>query len=115
MHELSIALSILDGIEEEMQRHEGRTVEAVHVRIGPLSGVVKEALTSAYELARENTPFAASQLVFEDMPIVVLCKKCGGERPAASMQHLCCAECDTPATEIVRGRELELAALELDQ
>jgi hydrogenase nickel incorporation protein HypA/HybF len=35
MHELSIALSIVDMAEEEAQRHEAR-VSAVHLRLGPL-------------------------------------------------------------------------------
>jgi hydrogenase nickel incorporation protein HypA/HybF len=114
MHELSIAMSILDGVEEEMQHHAGERVEAVHVRIGPLSGVVKESLVSAYELAREETPFASSYLVFEDAPIAVFCPKCRAERPVDAMQHFRCAECGTPVSEILRGRELELVALELE-
>lgn len=120
MHELSIAMSILEVAEEEMQRHSAEfpansQVQAIHVRLGPLSGVDKSALVSAYELAREVTPFAKSRLVFEDVPIVVFCKNCNAERGVESLQHFCCAECDTPASEILRGRELELAALELDE
>jgi len=115
MHELSIALSILDGVEEEMERHPGARVEAIHVKLGPLSGVVKEALLSAYELARVQTPFEGSRLVLEEIPIVVFCANCHAERPVRSMQQFCCAECNTPATEVLHGRELELAALELEE
>ncbi len=57
MHELSIALSILDIAEEEAGDRVGR-VAAVHLKLGPLSGVVKEALLSAYDLAREGTALA---------------------------------------------------------
>jgi hydrogenase nickel incorporation protein HypA/HybF len=115
MHELSIALSILDVVGEEMARHEGARVEAIHVKLGPLSGVVKEALLSAYELAREQTPFENSRLVFEEIPVVVFCATCQAERPVHSLQQFCCAECNTPATEVLHGRELELAALELEE
>ena len=113
MHELSIALSILDVAEEEIERHGGVQVEAIHLRLGLLAGVVKEALVSAFELAREETPFRSSLLVIEDVPIVVFCSSCDAERPVRSMQDLCCAECDTPASQVIHGRELELAALEL--
>ena len=58
MHELSIALGIVDIAEEESGRRGGVAVLAVHVKLGPLSGVVKEALLSAYELARENSLLA---------------------------------------------------------
>ena len=56
MHELSIAMSILDVAGEEVEHHGGARVEAIHIRLGPLAGVVKEALLSAYELASERTP-----------------------------------------------------------
>ena len=59
MHELSIALSIVDMAAEEAERQGGRVV-AVHLKLGPLSGVVKAALLSAYELAREGSPLPDS-------------------------------------------------------
>ena len=113
MHELSIAMSILDGVDEEMQRRSGR-VDAVHIRIGPLSGVVKESLLSAWDLAREQTPYAASRLVFEDVPLVMFCHRCEAEQPVRSIQDLCCEKCAAPASQILHGRELQLAALELE-
>ena len=114
MHELSIAMSILDVVEEEMENHQAN-VRAICIRLGPLCGVVKDALCSAFELASENTPYATSQLVFEDAPIVVFCPICDAERPVQSIQHFCCANCDTPASKVVGGRELEIVALELDE
>jgi hydrogenase nickel incorporation protein HypA/HybF len=113
MHELSIAMSILDLAQEEADRNGGATVAAIHLKIGPLSGVVPQALESAYELAREQTPFEHCRLIIEDVPIAVYCAKCQAERPVRSVQWFCCAECDTPASEVLRGRELLVTALEL--
>jgi hydrogenase nickel incorporation protein HypA/HybF len=112
MHELSIALSIIEGAEEEAARHGGR-VTAVHLRLGPLSGVVKDALLFSYELACENTSLAGSRLVIEESPVIVYCTQCAAERPIESIQSLCCPVCGEPAPEVVQGRELELVALEL--
>ena len=42
MHELSIALAILDAASEEAERHGGGVISAIHVRLGPLAGVIKE-------------------------------------------------------------------------
>lgn len=64
MHELSIALSILDIAAAEAARHHGR-VAAVHLRLGARAGVVKEALLFAYDVAREGTPLAEARLVIE--------------------------------------------------
>jgi hydrogenase nickel incorporation protein HypA/HybF len=113
MHELSIALSILDVTEEEMERQGGGQVEVIYLKLGPLAGVVKEALISAYELAREQTPFANARLVIEDVPIMVFCSKCQAERPVRSLQDFSCAECGTPSSDVRHGREMQLAALEL--
>ena len=113
MHELSIALGILEVTEEEAERHGGARVDAIHLRLGPLSGVVKDALLSAWELACEQTEFQTSRLVIEEVPITVFCARCQAERPVRSIQQFCCLECDTPATEVLRGRELLVFALEL--
>jgi hydrogenase nickel incorporation protein HypA/HybF len=112
MHELSVALSILDLVGEETERHDGKII-AVHVKLGPLAGVVKEALVSAYELAREGTPFAAVELAIEDVPLVAHCPACAVDCPLASVMELRCPVCGSSTPTIVSGRELEVSALEL--
>jgi hydrogenase nickel incorporation protein HypA/HybF len=113
MHELSIAMSILDVVEEEVERRGNVRVEAIHLKLGPLAGVVKEALLSAFELASEQTDFAHCSLLIEDIPISVRCFECNGERPIRSMQSFYCVDCGTPSSEVVHGRELQVSALEL--
>ena len=113
MHELSIALSILELVDEEAERRGGAHVNAIHLKVGPLSGVVKEALLSAYQLATEETSFADCRLIVEEIPIVVHCSTCDAQRPVRSMQCFCCDECGTPASQVLQGRELQVSALEL--
>ena len=114
MHELSIALGIVDIAQDESGRRGGVPVVAVHVKLGPLSGVVKEALTSAYELAREGSSVADSQLVIEETPIVIHCPKCRLDATVPSVYELCCPRCGEATADIVCGRELEVTALEID-
>ena len=114
MHELSIALSIIDVAAEEARRQEATRIIAVHMKLGPLSGVVKDALLSAWELAREGTPLETSRLEIEDVPLAIVCPACRAPRPAESIQSLCCRECGTPSHEIATGRELDITALEID-
>jgi hydrogenase nickel incorporation protein HypA/HybF len=113
MHELSIALSILDLVEEEAERQRGR-VAVVHLKLGPLSGVVKQALVSAYEMAREDTSLAQTELRIEEIPLVAHCSACVADRPLASVQDLRCPVCGDPAPQIISGRELEVYALEIE-
>jgi hydrogenase nickel incorporation protein HypA/HybF len=66
MHELSIAMSIVEIAGEEAKRLRARRVNAVHVKVGALSGVVKDALEFAWQVATDNTPVAGSRLAIED-------------------------------------------------
>lgn len=113
MHELSIAVSLVEAAEEEAAKHGAAGVSAVHLRLGALSGVAKEALLFSYELATEGTSLAGSKLLIEDSPVVVYCPTCRERRPVRSLQSFCCDTCETPATEILQGRELEVVALEI--
>jgi hydrogenase nickel incorporation protein HypA/HybF len=114
MHELSIAMNIIDLVQEEAERLGGRQVCAIHLKLGQFSGVVKEALLNSYELACEQTPLQGTKLVIEEVPIAIYCSTCGARRAVHSTQLLCCAECGTPALEIIEGKEIEVSALELN-
>ena len=113
MHELSIALSILEMAAEEAGRLGGAKVKAVHLKLGPLSGVAGDALVAAFDLAREGFPSKDCRLLIEEVPLTVRCAACGGTRPAVSVQELACSACGAPAGEVVSGREMEVVALEI--
>ena len=112
MHELSIAMSMIEMAEEEAARAGGR-VTALHLKLGPLSGVVKEALEFSWEIACQGTVLERAQLVIEEVPVKILCSRCQ-EEFAVSLQDLRCAACGEPG-EVIQGRELEVTALELEQ
>ncbi len=112
MHELSIAMSIIDVVSEEATRRKAR-VDAVHLKVGVLSGVVADALQFSYEMACQDTPLQGSRLVIEEVPIVVYCSRCQAERTLDSMQLFCCPACGTPSGDLRHGKELEVVALEI--
>ncbi len=114
MHELSIALSIIDIACEESHSRGDAGVIVVQLKIGRMSGVVIEALLSAFEIAREDTLLANAELKIEDVPVMVRCPKCECEQLADSIQCLCCSVCGTLSPEITQGCELEVVAIELE-
>ena len=113
MHELSIALSIVDAATEEAEQRQAH-VHAVHLRLGRLSGVVKDALLASYDLAAAGTALEGSRLVIEEVPIVAYCPKCKARRAVDSAEWFTCPECRSPISEILEGRELEVRALEVE-
>ncbi len=113
VHELSIAMSLIEAACEEVERLGDVRVEALHLRLGALSGVVREALEFSFDLAAEGTAIAGARLQIEEVPVAVLCPRCNAERQLPSLQCFRCPVCDTPTPDVVRGRELELKALEI--
>jgi hydrogenase nickel incorporation protein HypA/HybF len=111
MHELSIAMSIIEMAEEEAHNRHLR-IEAVYLKLGALSGVVKGALVSCYEMACEGTPLQGSRLIIDEVPVVIFCAQCDAQSPLNSVQLFCCPRCGTPSADIVQGKELEVVALE---
>ena len=113
MHEMSIAMSLIDTAAEQAKRYHARGVRAIHINVGPLSGVMEEALQSAYEMAREQSPLAAAALVVHRVPITAYCPQCETSCQVASVQKLCCPSCGTPTPEIRTGYELEVRGMEI--
>ena len=62
MHELSIALSLVDAACEKAAALGEVRVEAVYVRLGPLSGVVKDALSFCFDAAARGSSIDAAHL-----------------------------------------------------
>jgi hydrogenase nickel incorporation protein HypA/HybF len=66
MHELSIALSLIDAVCDELPRlGPNVAVRSIRVRVGPLSGVVPDALAFAFEVAAAESPLAGARLDIE--------------------------------------------------
>jgi hydrogenase nickel incorporation protein HypA/HybF len=59
-------MSIVEIAAQEAARRECAKVQAVHVRLGPLSGVVADALMLSYPFAAEGTSLEGSRLVIEE-------------------------------------------------
>ncbi len=113
MHELSIAISLIEAAEEEIGRLGDVKVQAIHVRLGRLSGVVREALEFSYEVASQNTPLEGSRLMIEDIPVLIDCPVCKAPRQVVSLESFCCAMCGAAGGEVLQGRELQVSGLEI--
>lgn len=113
MHELSIALSLIELADETLREYPGERVMTVHLKIGHLSGVVPDALRAAFELAREGTRLSEAVLNIECVPVKLACDQCQGEQLAESVQCLRCSVCGSLSSRVIQGRELDLWALEI--
>ena len=62
MHELSIAMSLVDLACEKAAQIDVACIAAIHVRVGARSGVVADALSFSFDVAAAGTPLEHARL-----------------------------------------------------
>ncbi len=112
MHELSIAMSIVEMASEEAESRNVQ-IDAVYIDLGPLSGVVEDALRFSWEIACSGTPLEGCRLLIKPVAIEVYCPACKAQKTLTTMQWFCCPECGAPTSEVIHGKELLITALEI--
>ncbi len=115
MHELSIIYGVVSTVSEAMKDKPNVRILSVRMRVGALSGVVEGALQFGYEIATEGTMLAGSQLVVENLPVVIFCQHCGKPQELPGVQSFRCPVCNTPSGDIRQGRELEVESIEVEE
>jgi hydrogenase nickel incorporation protein HypA/HybF len=113
MHELSIALRVIDLAEGHLRAAGGGRVAAVRLRVGRLAGVVPEALRTALGIAAQGTPLEAAAVEIEEVPVRIWCPACQREVTLPGLVPLACPECGARSGDVRAGHELELASLVL--
>ena len=86
----------------------------LRLRLGSLSGVVEESLRFAFDVVSQETMAAGATLEIEQVPAAGWCATCQVEFECADFLNEC-PRCHNPSGELRRGRELEIAAVELDK
>jgi hydrogenase nickel incorporation protein HypA/HybF len=111
MHELSLA----EGIVRIATRHAaGRQVAKIELKVGHLRQVVPSALEFAFELVAQGTEVEGAELVLEEVPVAGRCRRCGVESELPGFP-LRCSACGGLDLELLRGEELLVDALELEE
>jgi hydrogenase nickel incorporation protein HypA/HybF len=115
MHELSIAYSVVSSATEALAGRKVAKVDSVLLRVGALSGIMEDPLQFCWGLATEGTLLAGSGLVLERVPVTIRCRPCGQDVALDGVQSFRCPRCGTPGLEVLKGRELEIVSLEIDE
>ncbi|MET3720589.1 MULTISPECIES: hydrogenase maturation nickel metallochaperone HypA [unclassified Arthrobacter] len=108
MHELSIVQSLID---EVLDKTGGRAVSSVNLRIGPLSGVLPDALRFCFDVASAGTALAGARLRIDEPQGRGRCRTCGDHFALTDIFLLC--PCGSADVDVVAGRELRLVSVEV--
>ena len=114
MHELSIAMSILEAAQRETALRQGAELRKIAVRVGELAGVDPEALRFTFEMITKETEFDQIELELDTIARTHRCADCGAEFAVKDGEFVC-PRCGSSETSFLRGDELEIAYLELEE
>ena len=111
MHELSIADAIL---QIALNHADERRIESIEVKIGHLRQVVPDALAFAFTLVSEGTNAEGATLELHEVPAAGICRTCGTHTEFDGFP-LACEGCGSLDVELVRGEELLVDALTMEE
>jgi hydrogenase nickel incorporation protein HypA/HybF len=113
MHELSIAISIIELAEEEARKANATSISKIEVEIGDMAGVEKEALQFCWDSAIQGTMAGKAELVIHSVAGEAHCLECGKDFP---IEHFFaeCPSCKSYRCEVTKGKELRVSSLMVD-
>ena len=113
MHELSIAKNliteVLDALPVDCRAED---VRVIHLNIGPLSGVVPEALDFAFQAIRQDTSFSEARLEIHVSTQCWRCRDCSHE-VRSDIPPTACPACGSTDQILFGSHELTIDRLEV--
>ena len=112
MHELSVALGIVNIAEKETKKARAKSVEVIELEIGALAGIEMESLDFVWQIAVHNTVLehAVKKIIMIEGKA-----KCMDCDTVFKIEHLydSCPKCQSYLKGIIQGKELRVKALEV--
>ncbi|MGD9162390.1 MAG: hydrogenase maturation nickel metallochaperone HypA [Desulfobacteraceae bacterium] len=113
MHEMSIVQNLVAIVEEEMVKNNASRLISIRVKIGEMSGIVPEALSTCFEIFTAKSDLKGAVLKIEIAPLIGCCRKCE-EKFKIIEYDFSCPECDSIDIDIISGREMNIVELEVE-
>jgi hydrogenase nickel incorporation protein HypA/HybF len=110
MHELGITRDIVSIAAEHAQN---LPVKRVTLEIGQLAAVMPDAIRFCFDVCRRGTVLEGASLEILEIAGLGKCRQCGAEIPLSEPFGIC-DRCGSVDLEIVRGNELKIKEMEVD-
>jgi len=114
MHEMSIAVALVEQLEALAAEHGASRIEEVHLRAGAMRGIVPEALELAFEVAAEGSVAEGGRIVLEVVQPVARCRVCGA-RFEPQIDSFLCRECGEADVELIAGNDILITSVVAQQ
>lgn len=114
MHELSIVQTLIEQVEQEVDRAGARgRVTRLELIVGRLSGVNPDAMRFAFEMLAPGTIMEEAQLHVTEPGAACCCRSCGARTEIDELM-LQCPECGSEEVSIEGGRDLVLQSIDVE-
>lgn len=113
MHELSIALNIVEIVTNKALENNAMNVNEIEIEIGDVSGVVHEALETAMQSAVKDTIMENAKIHVHKIKAESKCNIC--ETIFAPLDIISpCPKCQSFDIKIVKGTEISVRSITID-
>jgi hydrogenase nickel incorporation protein HypA/HybF len=113
MHEMSIALNIIDIAHEEALRADAKKINEIEIEIGSISGVEISALEFSLDLAVKNTFLENAQRKIIPVQAKAECLECNSIFSLTTFYEPC-PNCQSLTINILQGKELRIKSINVD-
>lgn len=110
MHELSIVLSIVDQVQEEVFKLEAKTVKRIELEIGNLAGIEWQSFDFAWQPATQNTVLEHAERIVYRIPAIAVCSDCNYEFEKTAVYDSC-PNCGNFLHHLKSGKELKIKSI----
>lgn len=114
MHEMSIAMNIIELASEAAQKAEASCINSIELEIGTLAGVMIESLEFCFEAAARDTLAEGAELKIVTIQAQGRCYECDTIAPLSSLTSQC-PECGASLLHVTDGQELKIKAITIDE
>ena len=112
MHELSVAMGIVNIAEKETKKANKNNVELIELEIGSLSGVELDSLEYVWEIAVKDTILEKAKKIITLIEAEATCLECENIFPIENVYDNC-PKCKSYFKDIIKGKELRVKSLEV--
>lgn len=112
MHELSVAIGIVNIAEKEIQKANKSKVELIELEIGSLSGVELDSLEYVWEVAVKGTVLENAEKKINFIEAQANCLECETSFAVENVYDNC-PLCKSYFKDIIKGKELRVMSLEV--
>jgi len=113
MHEMTLALNLIDLATETAREAQAKRITHIELEMGALSGVMKEALVTCFEVAKQHTLAQDCQLKIIDVPGRGQCPVCQHKSEIESFANRC-PQCGNWGLTILEGKDLRVTTITID-